>query len=1241
MSKQLGSQTSFIAGISFSEKEGPQNSVAFTRAVDHRSDPKGLTLNPKAINDSGTVVTDLPMWGARACSRTFAYGNTGNIYQKEGSAWTLAHVAPDSQGNGLAYFAADSALYYTQNKSFGRLLDACTGASFYDDFLGSEGGEPTNTKSLDLERASSQYASRADTASTSITGDLSIESYLKLESLPSTDQVYTLLSKWDENTNLRSYKFDITTTSNVFGDGSDGALTISSNTTQDPIDANCAGTVGTKILTISNAHASFAPAAGDIVFIHQTRGTNAGQTQRAKVLSWSSPTLTITEDLTFTVSHSASTTDANKAQIILMPQYTNVTVNTGITWTIKAWNGLKGGIGGAFLCNGTFTYAGSVVGRGKQVEAFQQIYGAGFRGGAGSASSSTQTGGQGESPTGFGGAATATQTTAGTRSSTKNGAGGGGGVGRAGGGGAGHAVAGSPGSSGQAGDATGSADLTSLQLGAGGGGGGTQGTSVSNAGVDGGGGGGIFVCWAASIVQSGSGLFNFNGGDVYPPGTGGGDDEVPSGAGVGGSVLLFCNTGVFNTNTISAVGGNSFVRRGTPNIYGGDAADGRIAVYYATSYTGTITSPNATFIQDSSLNTADGYVLRLLLSSNGTNSEIYSVEITNSLDITSWNRWAVTWTATTSTARFYRNGALIGTQVGSFTSISNNASRFAVGADFNSSAQNFYDGLMDDVRLWNDVRTQSELITNNDQKLFGTEANLVAYYEFENDVTDSQTSGLNDLTAVNSPVFSSDIPFSGLTTRNDQDQGLTSGSFVQSYTLGTSIDEGATHRQTFVPAKDPQKSILIDIDTVGTGDWTLTVHDSLNRVVATKTIANNQLSTGFFEFVFDDVWRPIIGATYHFHLTSTVADGAVDTTGSGDLETAYFTTHYQFLVNDSYHPIKEFLDFMVIGNERYLAKYEAGNIYNPHRLTLPSGYRIRCLAYWRGMIVAGCWKGTSITDYDDGLLVFWNGTDEGITESIHVPEGGVNAMFGTKDVLYLVAGYTGEILVYSGGGSAVKFNKIPKMEAGEYVEIAPGSMDMWRSNIHMGVNLNTDSETIHKGVYSIGSSNVAYPHSLGFDYPTSLGDQVSSMVKTSMVFPSGQNLYVGWQNGNAFGIDSINPNNDVYPDGTVELLIADMGEISKEKYPLLIRADFEPLRSGESLRVKYKADREADWKTVVVNGSEIFEDTEGAKFAKMRVPERMKELQVACDLRTTVATSPKLIGITVVSEMEESSAQNQ
>ncbi len=1130
MAQVVFQQTSF-SGISDSKKSGTENSVAFLRGVDHRTDPKALTLTPKSLKDSGSVVTDLVMAGVRACDNLWFYGNTGNIYKNSSGTWSLENTASDSTGNGLAYFGEDGNLYYTQDKTIGRLTEVCAGTGdFYDDFLGSEGGDPTNTKSLDTESGSSMYAKRADTASLSITGDITLEAYRKFESLPSTNNTMTLIAKWDESGTTRSYKMDVAAASNFFGDGSDGALTISTNTTEAPIDSAASGTAGTTSLTATNA--SFA--ADQKIGIYEMQGSNADTVQYTTIASYTAGTITTVDTLDISFS---------SAQVRVLKQYTNVTINSGKTYTAKAWDGTVGGILG-FYANGTLTITGNITGSGK-----------GFRGGAEVATSGGGKEG-GWSGEGTGGASTQSANTPGLVS-TANGSGAGGGT----------------------------------------------------------------ISFAGNVESRG--------------GAGGGNatqgQEIVAVVSKGGEPAGSTNLTTKSFGGGGASGGNADLG-GNPTCGAGGTGGGMLDLFAATI--ATITG------------TGDGYDLRLLVSSTGDNSEIYKWDITSLIDTSTWSRWQITWDSSASTATFYRSGVLLGTKVGALTAIHDNASEFSINADTASggSYANFFDGLSDDDRVWNDVRTASELLNNCNRKLVGTEANQIAYYEYEDDVTDSQTSGNNDLTAVNSPTFSTDVPFSGLSTRNDQDQANTAGSFTQAYTLGTSIDEGATHRQTFVPTKDPYKSIILSIDTVGTGDWTVAVHNALNREVASSTIVNGQLATGFIEFTFSSTFRAVSGQSYHFHVTDTTGDGKVDTTGADDLETSYFTTHYQFLVDDPYHPMRQIINVLAIGNERYLATLEGGDVYDPHKLTLPSGYRIRCLSYWREYLAIGVWKTANTTptikDTEDGYIFFWNGTSSTYDYFITVPEGGINAMYGANDILYAMAGYNGDLVAYTGGGSAQKIKKIPGITPDTFVEFAPESMSMWRTLLRIGTDLNTDSTAIEKGVYSFGTLNRNYPHSFGFEHPLSLGTQTGTNVKTAMVFGAGQNLYIGWQNSNSFGVDKVAVSNDPYAEGSVELLIADFGKIGHKEYPLTLRADFEPLVSGQSFRIKYKADRASSWSTDSDGTVGVVEDTVGAQNVRMPLTDtRANEIQISVDglVSTAGVATPKLTGISIESDVESQS----
>ena len=121
-----------------------------------------------------------------------------------------------------------------------------------------------------------------------------------------------------------------------------------------------------------------------------------------------------------------------------------------------------------------------------------------------------------------------------------------------------------------------------------------------------------------------------------------------------------------------------------------------------------------------------------------------------------WYHVAFTWKALTSEHKLYLNGGLLDTQTSTATALYNSSAAFVVGARGDTGGP--HDGLIDDIRIWNDVRTADEIETNFHLELTGTEANLVGYWKFNNDYLD-ETSNNNDLTASGSPVFSTDYAF--------------------------------------------------------------------------------------------------------------------------------------------------------------------------------------------------------------------------------------------------------------------------------------------------------------------------------------------------------------------------------------------------------------------------------------------------------------------------------------------------
>jgi hypothetical protein len=338
----------------------------------------------------------------------------------------------------------------------------------------------------------------------------------------------------------------------MFGDGSDGAITFSSNTQfNPPVDAAVvSGTSGGTAFSVSGASGVFLP--GQRILIHQSQGAGVGQWELNTVASFALGNI-------FTVDPLANTYGSG-AQVLVVPEYSTMTIDPSAVVGVKPWNGSTGGIL-AFLVSGTANLGGILSADGANginssaSGRIQGAVGGGFRGGdAMQSNNPPQRAYQGEGHLGTG-----------SQNKWPNGNGGGGGgtpdtnnVG-SGGGGGGHATYGTAGTAdccglvgGSGGLLAGTADLTLMVFG-GGGGGGWQDGAPNTIGTGGSGGGIIFL--SASTINA-TGAMQSNGG------WGGGvtSEFANGGGGAGGAILLRADVMNLNTSmvtTLGGIGGNS------------------------------------------------------------------------------------------------------------------------------------------------------------------------------------------------------------------------------------------------------------------------------------------------------------------------------------------------------------------------------------------------------------------------------------------------------------------------------------------------------------------------------------------------------------------------------------------------------------------------------------------------------------------------------------------------------------
>jgi len=159
-------------------------------------------------------------------------------------------------------------------------------------------------------------------------------------------------------------------------------------------------------------------------------------------------------------------------------------------------------------------------------------------------------------------------------------------------------------------------------------------------------------------------------------------------------------------------------------------------------------------------NNSGTQTLVVKISQNGTSFDRVKRDLT--LPIGVWSHVAVTCTvanAATTEFEFFLNGVSISNgnvlDDASVTGIFfNSTAPFEVGL---SESGSYFDGWIDELRVWDDVRLVTEIRDNAFTELVGDEANLVGYWKLNGDFQDS-TANANHLIAAGTvlPVFKKD-----------------------------------------------------------------------------------------------------------------------------------------------------------------------------------------------------------------------------------------------------------------------------------------------------------------------------------------------------------------------------------------------------------------------------------------------------------------------------------------------------
>ena len=116
--EQILTIDSFNGGISSGSKIGIKGSFQFGQGLNIHDDPDRLQIMPVSTKDSGTTVTDLPLFATpnTVNSNLYFLGDTGNVYKRT-SAGTWSKLGDYTAGQGMGFFSGTNMIYFTDNNT--------------------------------------------------------------------------------------------------------------------------------------------------------------------------------------------------------------------------------------------------------------------------------------------------------------------------------------------------------------------------------------------------------------------------------------------------------------------------------------------------------------------------------------------------------------------------------------------------------------------------------------------------------------------------------------------------------------------------------------------------------------------------------------------------------------------------------------------------------------------------------------------------------------------------------------------------------------------------------------------------------------------------------------------------------------------------------------------------------------------------------------------------------------------
>ena len=230
--------------------------------------------------------------------------------------------------------------------------------------------------------------------------------------------------------------------------------------------------------------------------------------------------------------------------------------------------------------------------------------------------------------------------------------------------------------------------------------------------------------------------------------------------------------------------------------------------------------------------------IRIWVDGNVSSPYYIVASINRSLFLNSWNHIAFVGNASSSPhLKIYVNGELKsygGSNPGLNFGKGSNNKVIKIAKDVGSSSDNYFNGSMDEIRIWNDTRTTNEINDNMFKHLNGDESNLMIYYQMSdgsgNTLTDNSSNSNNGtLKHMNNNAWvTSYVPLADLPSAYQNDieglwKAVGTGDSDESDGLSLSVDEALSNDFIIFGNNDDDNgtssSSILDLNLISDRVW--------------------------------------------------------------------------------------------------------------------------------------------------------------------------------------------------------------------------------------------------------------------------------------------------------------------------------------------------------------------------------------------------------------------------------------